>query len=328
MFAFVISLSGDLDLTGIATAVLALATAGLAGWTRASVREVREEGRRGRRPVLVPFDPPEIGNDGSLVIGVKNVGSGPAMGIEAVVVFGDQDGYRSTQNTAFPRARGMLAAVGAGEPALPVTIPNVNVGSLTGFRLTLYCQDLAGAHWWTQKRYSRRDEAYLDIPGAGGTPSPGAGQPAGTPAPARGPPAPRNVAAPTPRIATPTLSTSGVVSLTLTAPALSDPHDVLGEQIALNVFAGAAPTTRAAAAAAATRGRKAKPKLVGTVRKTVRLHSRQRLSVRIVLSKKLARYVRAHPKASVQLTLTSTLASHARSVTTRAVKRAKAKPRR
>ncbi|MDO8213963.1 hypothetical protein [Conexibacter sp. CPCC 206217] len=184
----------------------------------------------------------------------------------------------------------------------------------------------------------------------GGDPNPGGGPgPGGDPGPGPGDGGPSAPAAPTPpgRITTPivnppsgnraptatarptALSADGRVTVTLTGPTLSDPGAVLGQQLALQVFAGPGATRASAAAKARARGKArgrrgrkpAKPTLIGSVSKSVRLRSRQRLVVRLQLSPKLTRYVRSHAKATVKLTLTSTLRGHAKTVTTRTIKR-------
>jgi hypothetical protein len=49
-----VHITDEIDLTGIATVILALATAGLAWWTRRAVNQGGTEVERAHRPVLVP----------------------------------------------------------------------------------------------------------------------------------------------------------------------------------------------------------------------------------------------------------------------------------
>jgi hypothetical protein len=144
------------------------------------------------------------------------------------------------------------------------------------------------------------------------TPTPDATTPAATSAPAttppvKSPPAPVNTGSPTPSTGPVTLDSSGTVSVTLTAPALG-PGDTLGEQIAIQVFSGAA------------RVASVKSKLIGTVKKTVKLESKQKLVVHLKLTSKLRTYLKKHPKAGVALQLASTQKGHPTTVKTKAVK--------
>jgi hypothetical protein len=146
------------------------------------------------------------------------------------------------------------------------------------------------------------------IPPAGATPTP---TPTPTPAPiTTPPPAPVNHGSPTPTTGAPTLSSNGTVTVTVTAPQLP-PGDQLGEQIALQVFSGGGATS--------SRVGKPKSKLIGSVKKTVKLHSKQKLVVKLKLTSKLRSYLKKHPKATVKLQLTSTLKGHTTTVTTRTV---------
>ena len=150
--------------------------------------------------------------------------------------------------------------------------------------------------------------------GGGGGPTP---TPISAPAPVP-PPAPRNTASPTPTPKTSLgdLSADGTLTVTLTAPNLSDPRDVIGERLAVQVFSGPS-------AHVAVKKKAAKVKLIGTVAKTVKLRSKQKVKVRITLTKKLRAYLEAHGKASVRLQLTSTLTGHPKTVTNKSVKIAK-----
>jgi poly(hydroxyalkanoate) depolymerase family esterase len=106
-----------------------------------------------------------------------------------------------------------------------------------------------------------------------------------------------------PSVGAATLSASGTVTFTLTAPSLPK-GNTLGEQLALGIFA------------IGTGGQPAKAKSVGTAHKSVKLHSKQKLTVRIKLSAKLRSYLKHHPTAAVTLQLSSSQPGHARTVTT------------
>ena len=143
-------------------------------------------------------------------------------------------------------------------------------------------------------------------------------QPAGGPAPAPAPPvpAPVNTSSASPRPGPFTLSAAGVVSFTLTAPTFSNPRDVLGVQLALQVFSGGGSSASLEAAAK----KKAKPRLIGVVRKTVKLRSGQKLVTRMTLTRKLRTYLKQHPSAAVKLQLTSTQTGRKKTVKTVAVR--------
>jgi hypothetical protein len=152
--------------------------------------------------------------------------------------------------------------------------------------------------------------------GGGVTPAPGAGAtpvPISAPVP---PPAPRNTASPTPKTSLGDLAPDGTLTVTLTAPNLSDPRDVIGERLAVQVFSGPS-------AHVAVKKKAAKVKLIGTVAKTVKLRSKQKVKVKLTLTRKLRAYLKAHGKASVRLQLTSTLTGHPKTVTSKSVKIAK-----
>jgi hypothetical protein len=140
--------------------------------------------------------------------------------------------------------------------------------------------------------------------------------PAGTPAPAPSPPAPANTSSPTPRSGPLTLNGSGVVSFTLTAPTFSNPRDVLAVNILLQVFSG----NGSSASVQAAKKKPKKPRLIGVVRKSVRLHSGQKLVTKLTLTRKLRTYLKQHPAAVVKLQLTSTQTGRKKTVKTLAVR--------
>ncbi len=161
--------------------------------------------------------------------------------------------------------------------------------------------------------------AFFTGPGVAATPTPaptGSATPTATVKPAASatptptpPPAPVNTPSATPTLSTSSVGGDGKLKVQLKAPLLL-PGETLGEQLALQVFAG----RRSAALA-----KKAKP--VGTVTKRVTLTSGQRKVVTLRLTKKLRRYLKQHRSAKLVLRVTSTQAGHRKTVTTRAVKR-------
>jgi poly(hydroxyalkanoate) depolymerase family esterase len=107
-----------------------------------------------------------------------------------------------------------------------------------------------------------------------------------------------------PSVGSATLSAAGTVSFTLTAPKLPK-GNVLGDQLTLGVFP------------VGTGGQPATAKSIGTAHKSVKLHSKQKLTVRIKLSAKLKSYLKHHRTAAVTLQLSSSQPGHARTVTTK-----------
>jgi hypothetical protein len=119
MWTLAVEFSGDLDLTALATFVLALVTfvSILVGGfalhrTKAEVDLSRQEVEEAHRPVLVPAidDTKEIGLPSlrghmtrpsivhsQLVVPIKNIGSGPAMGVDVEVTPRGSSGRRSSR---------------------------------------------------------------------------------------------------------------------------------------------------------------------------------------------------------------------------------------
>jgi poly(hydroxyalkanoate) depolymerase family esterase len=108
-----------------------------------------------------------------------------------------------------------------------------------------------------------------------------------------------------PSIGSATLSAAGTVTFRLTAPSLPT-GAVLGDQLALEVLAGG--------------GQPAKAKAIGTAHKSVKLRSRQKLTVRIKLSAKLRSYLKHHGTAVVKLQASSSQTGHTTTVTTKVLR--------
>ena len=104
---------GGVDATGIATVLLAIATAGLAVYTRMSVKQGALKLAQSQRPVLVPLrgghSKPAL-KDGQFLLPVVNVGVGPAMTIRAELEFGDYMATRQLRHRYRPRPRARRSA--------------------------------------------------------------------------------------------------------------------------------------------------------------------------------------------------------------------------
>ncbi|MDQ3811919.1 MAG: hypothetical protein M3336_16680 [Chloroflexota bacterium] len=154
---------GSVDATGIATVLLAVATAGLAVYTRASVKQGAVELAQSQRPVLVPLrgvrSKPEL-KDGRFLVPVVNVGVGPAMTIRAEVEFGDINGEAS----AAPQVSAATArtAIGANEQAY-LAFENVPLTSAMGFALNIEFADVTGTTWHSRGFYSEAECEFRDV---------------------------------------------------------------------------------------------------------------------------------------------------------------------
>ncbi len=172
-----IHVADEIDLTGIATAVLALATAGLALWTRRAVNQSGTEIERAHRPVLVPkidaaqnFQPWGSGavplapamDHRTLFVPIRNVGSGPALKVGAHVAFGDAEGQPSTSGIE-ATAETELAGISHNEPWVVLSFRQTPVDQMIGFVLTLTYEDVAGQAWNSVARYSQATQTFPDI---------------------------------------------------------------------------------------------------------------------------------------------------------------------
>jgi hypothetical protein len=167
----------EIDLTGIATVVLALATAGLAWWTRRAVEQGRTEVERAHRPVLVPVTERSqlftawgegtvplmpTYNSGNFHLPIRNVGMGPALDMKAEITFGDSEGKPSThgiESTAHAEAAGISHET----PWTILTFRPVPISGPTGFSVTLTYSDVADMRWSTTARYSQDAQSYPDM---------------------------------------------------------------------------------------------------------------------------------------------------------------------
>lgn len=172
-----IRVTDEIDLTGIATVILAGATAGLAWWTRQAVTQGRTEIERAHRPVLVPkidraqsftpwatmggFPLAPAFEDSTLHVPVRNVGMGPALYVRAHVEFGDVEGHRSAAPEAISELE--LAGVSHLEPWVILSFRRTGVSGLIGFVLTLSYEDVAGQRSTTRARYSHQSQSFPEV---------------------------------------------------------------------------------------------------------------------------------------------------------------------
>jgi hypothetical protein len=157
-------LSGDVDATGLATVLLAVATFGLAIYTRQSVRQNAVELEQSQRPVLVPLiervaDRPKLQDD-RFLLPIINVGVGPAMAIRADLEFGDIH----AEPTAAPyvAASTERTAIGASQQTY-LEFENVALSGVTGFAYNIEFADVSGRKWLSRGFYSEAEHCFRDV---------------------------------------------------------------------------------------------------------------------------------------------------------------------
>jgi hypothetical protein len=173
------SFNGTWDWTAIGTLALAVVTGVslLFGWT--SLRQGQREVEEAHRPVLVPLADsrrmdvivdagmgqqaarPDVIAPHELRVPVENIGTGPALRVEASVQMLNPDGGPTAVGTG-----GMEPAVLAGIKASGSVAPIIKVRGLAGvpgFWLTLTYEDVAGKGWVTKARYIATRNRYEDL---------------------------------------------------------------------------------------------------------------------------------------------------------------------
>jgi len=170
--------TNEVDLTGLATLALALATAALASWTAVAVRQGKTQIERTSRPVLVPvvdrarsfvpwgsagfpLEPTPDPRGVRYYVPVCNVGMGPALQVTGTLSFGDRHGNPSThgiETTCNVKAAG----IAHNEPFAILVFPS-KPATATGLALTVEYEDVAGRRWSTIARYDLDDRAYHDV---------------------------------------------------------------------------------------------------------------------------------------------------------------------
>jgi hypothetical protein len=159
--------TGDLDATGIATVLLAIATFALAFYTRHAVSQGAQELEQSQRPVLMPMtvsqagERPWLSDDNKrYYLPVQNVGVGPAMAIEADIEFGDIAGQRSSAPPVAGRAQ--LTALGAGQETA-LEFDGVALASAMGFVFNVQYYDVSRKPWFIRGRYSEAEHRFSEV---------------------------------------------------------------------------------------------------------------------------------------------------------------------
>jgi hypothetical protein len=168
-----LSTTGALELTAYATLGLAGVTGVLAWLTRRSLLQTSEEiglSRReveeARRPVVIPFvnEPdqhvPRIEGD-RLWLPVQNIGSGPALRVEASVRFltGTDEITRKLQPL---RLAGSAVGIAVAQMAWLGNGDHIAVGHDRDFEVWITFEDVAGKRWVTFSRWSAKERRYAD----------------------------------------------------------------------------------------------------------------------------------------------------------------------
>lgn len=175
-----LAFAGNWDATAVGTLALAVVTGVslLFGWAslKQAQREIelsRREVEEAHRPVVMPIlrgTPMDLGSDGQpattpqlirsgdLVVPVENIGSGPALNLEATMTYYDDSGPSSI-------ARG---------PQTPAAVTGLAVSAFAplyldaegwngDFLLSIEYEDVAGKTWLTQGRFLRAANRYVDL---------------------------------------------------------------------------------------------------------------------------------------------------------------------
>jgi hypothetical protein len=175
----ILAFVGDWDATAVGTLALAIVT-GVSlrfGWK--SLRQGQKEVEEAHRPVLVPLadsrplEVVETGlqerpaarplflGEGQLAVPIENIGTGPALRVEASVQMLNSEGGPTGVGTG-----GMEPAALAGIKASGSVAPIIKIHGLAdvpGFWLTLTYEDVAGKGWITKARYIATDRRYSDV---------------------------------------------------------------------------------------------------------------------------------------------------------------------
>jgi hypothetical protein len=99
--------------------------------------------------------------EGQLAVPIENIGTGPALRVEASVQVRNPDGGPTAVGTG-----GMKPAVLAGIKASGSVAPIIKIHGLAdvpGFQLTLTYEDVAGKGWLTQALYIATERRYADV---------------------------------------------------------------------------------------------------------------------------------------------------------------------
>jgi hypothetical protein len=147
--------------------------------TRADIALSRKEVEEAHRPVVVPvadrrrLDPagpgvsagptrPKPVKDEALMVPIENIGSGPALHLEARIVQWLTESGEWSQHGPGPQTPASAAGLGVGV-VMPLEIKLHGIRGVSGFWLTLTYSDVAGKGWITKARYVPDRERYEDV---------------------------------------------------------------------------------------------------------------------------------------------------------------------
>lgn len=181
-----LAFANNWDATAVGTLTLAIVTGvslafawGSLKQTQREIELSRREVEEAHRPVLVPLadsrplDVVETGlneqpaarplflGEGQLAVPIENIGTGPALRVEASVQMRNPDGGPTAVGTG-----GMKPAVLAGIKASGSVAPIIKIHGLAdvpGFQLTLIYEDVAGKGWLTQAVYVATERRYTNV---------------------------------------------------------------------------------------------------------------------------------------------------------------------
>lgn len=98
----------------------------------------------------------------TLFVPIRNVGSGPALKVEAHVDFGDTQGQPSTSGIQ-ATTETELAGISHNEPWVVLSFRRAPVDQMIGFTLTLTYEDVAGESWNSVARYSQTTQTFPEV---------------------------------------------------------------------------------------------------------------------------------------------------------------------
>jgi hypothetical protein len=155
---------GNVDATGVATVLLAIATAGLAAYTRRAVQQGATELAQSQRPVLIPVredehERPQLYR-GQFLLPVINVGVGPAMDVRAELEFGDAFGRASAAPSAWASSR--RTAIGAAQQT-SLEFPEIDLTDAMGFAFNIEFADVSGKRWFSRGFYSEGEQVFREV---------------------------------------------------------------------------------------------------------------------------------------------------------------------
>lgn len=148
--------------------------------TQREIELSRREVEEAHRPVVMPIvrgtfmdlgadgqheTSPKLLQTGQLVVPVENIGSGPALNLEATMTYYDDNGPSSTERG--PQTPAAVAGLGVSVFA-PLYLDAE--GWNGDFLLSIQYDDVAGKTWLTQSRFLRGAKRYANISIASGPP--------------------------------------------------------------------------------------------------------------------------------------------------------------